>query len=84
MMLTDQSETRKGSESVSPSSGSGGVSEQSYGAKKGEEERLLIDLRSPGQEQGPWSEIRIGKEDVMVFHLYYGLGRQKPGMFGLH
>ena len=34
--------------------------EPSYGAKKESEERLLIDLRSPGQEDGPWSEIRIG------------------------
>lgn len=37
--------------------------EQSYGAKKEEEERLLIDLRSPGQEEGPWSEIRIVDTD---------------------
>lgn len=41
--------------------------EQSYGAKKEEEERLLIDLRSPGQEEGPWSEIRIGGSNIS-FH----------------
>ena len=38
--------------------------EKSYGAKKEEEERLLIDLRSPGQEEGPWSEIRIGGSKI--------------------
>jgi len=37
--------------------------EPSYGAKKESEERLLIDLRSPGQEEGPWSEIRIVDTD---------------------
>ena len=47
---------------TSPISDSERVSEpeSSYGAKKESEERLLIDLRSPGQEEGPWSEIRIG------------------------
>ena len=56
-------EIRSESKFSSPSSDSGRVSEQEqcYGAKKEAEERLLIDLRSPGQEEGPWSEIRIGE-----------------------
>ena len=45
--------------------------EQSYGAKKEEEERLLIDLRSPGQEEGPWSEIRIGGSKSVCTNLSF-------------
>ena len=59
---SNTSQTMSESKTTSPISNSEreSVSEKSLGAKQEAEERLLIDLRSPGQEEGPWSEIRIG------------------------